>query len=112
MSDPQPVAEQRSQKLRISRILQNSPQKTKLAEKFKLLERKGFLPPWPTPIHKLSMTSMVWNISPGQLGCLPGCASSQLLHACSLAGHGELETKSLISWQQLKTSVLSAFFLD
>jgi len=32
--------------------------------------------PQPTPIHKLSMMSMVWNISIGQLCCLSGYASS------------------------------------
>jgi len=37
------------------------------------------------------MTSMAWNISIGQLGCLSGCASCQLLHACSLAEYGKLE---------------------
>jgi len=37
------------------------------------------------------MPSTVWNISTGQLGCLPGCAPSQLLHTCSLAEHGRLE---------------------
>jgi len=45
-------------------------------EKFKLPEKTGFelpakkrapLPP-ANPIHKLSMLSMVWNISVGQLG--------------------------------------------
>jgi len=34
---------------------------------------------------------MVWNISIGQVGCLPGCAPSQLLHTCSLAEYGRLE---------------------
>jgi len=37
------------------------------------------------------MMAVVWNISTGQLGCLPVCAPSQFLHACSLAGLGELE---------------------
>jgi len=41
--------------------------------------------PQPTPIHKLSMTSVVWNISIGQLGYMSGCASSKLLHTCTLA---------------------------
>ena len=43
----------------------------------------------PTP--KLSTVFMVWSISNGQLGCLPGCAPSQLLHTCSLAEHEKLE---------------------
>jgi len=37
------------------------------------------------------MTSMVWNISIGQLGSLPGYAPSQLLHACSLAQYEKLQ---------------------
>ena len=31
------------------------------------------------------------------LGCLPGCAHSQLLYSCSLAKHGKLKKRSLIS---------------
>jgi len=34
---------------------------------------------------------MVWNISISQLGCLSGCAPSQLLHICSLAEYEKLE---------------------
>jgi len=34
---------------------------------------------------------MVQNISTGQLGELPGCAPSQLLHTCSLAEHRKLK---------------------
>jgi len=56
----------------------------KLAEK-REKEQRAFPPPWPTPIHNLGMTCMVWNISIGQLGCLSVCAPSQLLHTCSLA---------------------------
>jgi len=52
------------------------PKKTKILEKFELLDKRGFkliekreiLAPQLTPIRKLSMTSMVWNISLGQLG--------------------------------------------
>jgi len=55
------------------------PKKTELLEKFKLLDKKGLeltevrkermIPvPQPTLIHKLSMMSMVWNVSIGQLG--------------------------------------------
>ena len=75
-------------------------------------ERERYLPaPWPTPIHKLSMTSVVWNISIGQLGCLSVCAPSQLLRTCSLAEYEKIWKKSLILYQQLKTPVLSTFFL-
>jgi len=66
--------------------------KTKLPQKFKLLDKRGYkltdkkraeIPnPWPTSIHKLSTASMVWNVSIGQLG-RSACAPSQLLHACS-----------------------------
>ena len=31
-------------------------------------KKEKFLPLWPTPIRKLSMVSVVWNISIGQLG--------------------------------------------
>jgi len=34
---------------------------------------------------------MVWNISIGQLGYLPGCAPSQLLHTCTLAEYEKLK---------------------
>jgi len=75
------------------------PKKTELLEKFELMDQRGFkltearkIPaPWPAPIHKLSMTPLVWNISIGQLGCLSGCAPAQLLHTCSSAEHGKLE---------------------
>jgi len=50
-----------------------------------------FSGPWPSPVHKLGMTSLVWNTSIGQLGFLSGCAPSQLLHTCSLAEYGRLE---------------------
>jgi len=45
----------------------------KLIEKFKLTEKielteKRVTSPQPTPIYILSMTSMAWNISTGQLG--------------------------------------------
>ena len=48
-------------------------------------------PTWPTPIHKLSMMFMVWNISFGHLGCLSGYAMqffslpSNQLHRQSLS---------------------------
>ena len=73
-------------------------------------EKSRELPaPWPVPIHKLSVTSMVWIISIGQLGYLSGCTPSQLLHTCSLAEYKKLE-KVLISEKQLKTSALLTFF--
>jgi len=34
---------------------------------------------------------MVWDISTGQPGCLPGRAPSQLLHTCSLAEYRKPE---------------------
>jgi len=37
------------------------------------------------------MTSLVWNIPIGQLGCLFGYAPSQLLHTCSIAEHVRLK---------------------
>jgi len=37
------------------------------SEKRELLKKKGFLPLSEPPFYKLSMTSMVWNISTGQL---------------------------------------------
>jgi len=55
-------------------------------------EKSRDLPaPRPSPVHKLSMMSKIWNISLGQLGYLPGCAPSQLLHTCSSAGYEKLE---------------------
>jgi len=46
---------------------------------------------WPTLTYRLSMTSMVWNISTGQPGYQSGYAPSHLLHTCSLAEYGRLE---------------------
>jgi len=37
------------------------------------------------------MTSVVWNISVGQLDYLSSYAPSQLLHTCASAEHGRLE---------------------
>jgi len=47
-------------------------------------EMSRFLPPpcRPTLIHKLSMISMVWNISTGQPGYLPGYALALPAAAC------------------------------
>jgi len=58
--------------------------KFELRNKIKLTEKKSGSYPQPTPIYELSMTSMVWNISIGQLG------SAAWL--CSLPAH------LLISW--------------
>jgi len=52
--------------------------------------------PWPALIHKLSMTSMAWNISTGQLGCLSGCVPSHLLHTRSLAEHGKQKSPGFL----------------
>jgi len=73
----------------------NSLKKAVLTEKIKLIEKGIELTekgsgPRSTPIHKLSVTSMVWNISTGQPGCLSVCAPSQLLHTCSLAEYEKL----------------------
>jgi len=72
----------------------------KLTEKFELTEKETPAP-WPTPIYKLSVRSMAWSISPGQLG-LP--APSPLLHTCLLAECGRLE-KVLHFLATIKTSV-------
>jgi len=37
------------------------------------------------------MSSVIWNISIGQLGYLSGCAPSQLPHTCLLAEREKLE---------------------
>ena len=47
--------------------------------------------PQPTLIDKLSMTSVVWNISIAQLGLSIWLCSLQLLHTCLLAEYGGLE---------------------
>jgi len=47
--------------------------------------------PWPTPIHKPRMTSLVWNISIGQLGVAAWLCSLELPHTSSLAQHERLE---------------------
>jgi len=54
-------------------------------------EEKSIPAPSPTPIHKLSVMSMVWNISIGHLGYLSGCAPPQPLHTCSSAESEKLE---------------------
>ena len=74
MTDMQPVPEQHLQNLQITNFAEFS-KKFELPDHsgFELVETRradSFLPPQPTPVHKLSMTSMVWNISIGQLVCL------------------------------------------
>jgi len=91
MTDSQSVPEQQSQNPKIVNF-GKLPKKTELTEKVQPpgqeriqiheneKSRKLCAPP-PTPIHKLSMPSMVWNISVDQLR----------LETCSLAEYGELE---------------------
>jgi len=47
--------------------------------------------PQPTPICKLSLVCILWNISTGQLGSLAGYAPSQHLHTCSLAENEKMK---------------------
>jgi len=54
--------------LRISQNSSNAQKNPELPEKSRLLEKREFLSPWPTPTYKLSTPPMVWNISTGQLG--------------------------------------------
>jgi len=56
----------------------------------KRIKIKKLSVPQSTPILNLNMTSMVWNISIGQLG-LSGNVPSQILHTHSLADHARLE---------------------
>ena len=93
MTNSQPVPEQRSRNAKLVNFAK-FPKKFELPDKrgFELKETEELIPaPRSTPIYKQSMTSMVWNISIGQLGTLPGCVPSQLLHTCSLAEHGRLQ---------------------
>jgi len=94
----------------ISKNLPNSCKKTELPEKFTLTEKR--VPAhWPTPIYKLSMMSVVWNIPLASLHLLPGCAPSQFLYTCSLAIHGKLEKVLDFLTTAKNISVLSTFFL-
>jgi len=79
MSDLQPVPEQqlRNQEITYFTYFVKLPQQTKLLERFKHPDKKGFklmekkgeiLALWTTPTPKLSTMSTVWNISIGQLG--------------------------------------------
>jgi len=90
------------QTCRFLKISQSYWKKHELPGKFKVLDKKGFKPmetrkkkkvpaTQPAPFHKLSRTSMVWSVSLGQLGSVPGCAPSQFLHTWSLAEYGRLE---------------------
>ena len=54
-------------------------------------EKEKIPAPQPTSTHKLSVMFMVWNISIGQPGSLPGCAPSQLLHSRSWAEYEKLQ---------------------
>jgi len=85
------------------------PDFAELAKLMELME-KDFSAPRLTPIHKPSMTSMVWNISVGRLGPAACCAPSQLLHTCSLAGHGKLEKVLDFLATAKNISVLSTLF--
>jgi len=78
ITDSQAVPQQPSRDSELADFVNfvNFPKKTKLLEKFELPEERRFeltakknIPaPQPTPIPKLSMPSMVRNISMGQLG--------------------------------------------
>jgi len=61
-------------------------------------------------IHELRITSMVWNISTGQLGYLSGHAPSQLLHTRLLVEYGRLEKVLDILATTKNVSGLSTFF--
>jgi len=61
----------------ISQNLPNLRKNTKLMEKFELMEKGSC--PWPTPIYKLRMASMVWNIYNGHLGLAAWLCSLQAL---------------------------------
>jgi len=66
----------------------NSWKKAKLMEKglnsrkrFNLSTKKRFPAPLPAPIYKMGMTSIVWNISAGQLGLAAQlCSLPALVH--------------------------------
>jgi len=73
------------------RISHNSPKvRTLSQERIRTHRNEKDSCPWPAPVPKPSATPMVWNISTGQHGSLPGCAPSQLPPSCSSAGHGRL----------------------
>jgi len=76
-----------------------------LAELMEEDQAHGSLPLWPTSVYILSMTSMVWNISLGQLGLAAWlCCLPALVHLI-ISPTQETEKRSLISLQQLKSSV-------
>jgi len=71
---------------------------TKLAEKVRThREKGGSCPPQPTPSINWAWCPWYGILTSASLGWLSGCAPSQLLHTCSLAEHGKLKKKSLIS---------------
>jgi len=53
--------------------------------------------PWPTPIHNLSMMSMVWNLSTGQLGLAAWLRSLPAPAHLLVSWTWETEKKSPIS---------------
>jgi len=70
-----------------------TPGKERIQTHGKEKEKKTrkFPTPRPTPLYKLSMRSVVWNISIGQLGYMSCCAPPQLLHTCSFAEYDKLK---------------------
>ena len=113
MTNSQPVAEQQSQNTKLNNFAQ-FPKKvwTPRQEKIRTHEnKKEKIPaPQPTPIHKLSMMSMVWNICVGQPGLAAWLCSLPAPAHRLVSWIWETGKKSLISQQQLKTWVLSTFF--
>jgi len=88
MTSSQPVPQQRPLQPGIRGFceLHKTPERDRIPgkERIQTHGREKIPAPWPTPIYKLSRMSTVWQISPGQFGCLSGCAPSHLLHTCSL----------------------------
>jgi len=69
---------------------------TKIAQLLEVSKLKEkFLPPQPTPIYKLSMTYMVWNISIGQLGVAAWLCSLPALAHLLLSQTRETEKSTL-----------------
>ena len=120
----QPVPEQQSwnpQSAWSSQILLQFTSFTELAElvgkrqnsqiKFKLSKidwtpgKESSCSPEPTPIDKLIMASMVWNISIAQLWLAAWLRSLPAPAHLLISQTWETEKKYLISQQQLKTSV-------
>jgi len=73
VTNSQSVPQQRSRTPEITNFAKFLKKEFELPDKrrFKPTEKRraeSFLPPQPTPIHKLSMMSVVWNTPIGQLG--------------------------------------------